>query len=347
MSRAFAAKRFTFQQPDGSELQVLGWGNQFEAVFETLDGHTVVPNPATCDYHYATLSQHKLMLLPQGPRVDGAAGAWAGPKHLRTSRAASRERAAAAQFADGTQRRWETRRQERWAQMAAAAPFQATPTKKFNDYQITNMGAELTMGTFCHENGHMVCGCPDLYDYCYQSNGVGDYCLMCYGGPDKNPTEVCAFLKNEAGWASSVAVMQPSTTYALVAGSNNFLLHQRSATEYFILENRQRTGRDAGLPDAGLAIWHVDETGSNNNEQMTPARLAITWRRWSRLTGASTWSTGPTWVTAATCAVRLPAPASAPAPPPVPAGGTVRFRGWRSRRCRPPRRRWASPPGRG
>ena len=26
------------------------------------------------------------------------------------------------------------------------------------------------------------------------------------------------------------------------------------------------------MPDAGLAIWHVDELGSNNNEQMTPAQ---------------------------------------------------------------------------
>jgi hypothetical protein len=46
---------------------------------------------------------------------------------------------------------------------------------------------------------------------------------------------------------------------------------RRNATEYFICENRQQTGRDAGLPDAGLAIWHVDELGNNRIEQMTPA----------------------------------------------------------------------------
>ncbi|HJQ56482.1 MAG TPA: M6 family metalloprotease domain-containing protein [Vineibacter sp.] len=154
---------------------------------------------------------------------------------------------------------------------ALASPFQATPTKKFNDYQITDMGTQLTIGTFCHENGHMVCDFPDLYDYGSESNGVGDYCLMCFGGPDRNPTEVSAYLKNEAGWASNLTTMQPSTTYSLPAGQNSFLIHPRSATEYFILENRQRTGRDAGLPDAGLAIWHVDELGNNSNEQMTSA----------------------------------------------------------------------------
>lgn len=57
---------------------------------------------------------------------------------------------------------------------ALASPFQATATKKLNDYQITDMGTELTIGTFCHENGHMVCDFPDLYDYGYESNVVGD-----------------------------------------------------------------------------------------------------------------------------------------------------------------------------
>ncbi|MFT4101024.1 MAG: M6 family metalloprotease domain-containing protein [Burkholderiaceae bacterium] len=155
---------------------------------------------------------------------------------------------------------------------ALASPFQVTSTKKLNDYQITNMGSELTLRTFCHENGHMVCDFPDLYDYGSESSGVGNYCLMCYGGPDKNPVEISAYLKNEAGWATSLTTLQPSASYALPAGSNDFLLHPRSATEYFILENRQRSGRDAGLPDSGLAIWHVDETGSNSNEQMTPAQ---------------------------------------------------------------------------
>ena len=32
---------FTFEEPDGSQIRLLGWGNQFEAVFETLDGYTV------------------------------------------------------------------------------------------------------------------------------------------------------------------------------------------------------------------------------------------------------------------------------------------------------------------
>ena len=423
MSIPFSGQQFTFQQPDGSEIHLLGWGNQFEAVFETLDGYTVTQDSATGYYHYAILSADQTQLLPLGPRVgSGTTPQLSQPRHLRTHRDASRARAAAAHGAAGIQRRWEVRRRERmlarasaatraapplptavgdvvglciliqfpdvpgtitqqevtnfcnqvgytgfgnngsaydyflnvsdgklrytnavtpyytaqhnrayytdpaipygtrarelivealthlqtigfnfaqlssdgggfvyalsvfyagprvnaWAQglwphaSALASPFQATPTKKFSDYQITDMNNQLTLRTFCHENGHMVCDFPDLYDYGSESNGVGNYCLMCFGGSDTNPTEVNAYLKNEAGWASKVTTLQPSTTFPVIAGRNDFLIHSRNANEYFIIENRQQSGRDAALPDAGLAIWHVDETGSNSNEQMTP-----------------------------------------------------------------------------
>ena len=151
-----------------------------------------------------------------------------------------------------------------------ASPYAASSSKKFSDYQITDMGAQLTLGTFCHENGHMVCDFPDLYDYGGESAGVGNYSLMCFGGSETNPVHVDAYLKNEAGWTSKLTTLTPAMTATTAAGTNDFLIHQKSATEYFILENRQQAGRDASLPDAGLAIWHVDEDGNNSNEQMTP-----------------------------------------------------------------------------
>jgi M6 family metalloprotease-like protein len=153
-----------------------------------------------------------------------------------------------------------------------ASPYDAGGGKKLYDYQITNIGSEPTLRTFCHENGHMICNFPDLYDYGGQSAGVGHYCLMCYGANNKNPAQVCAYLKNEAGWATKVVSITPGITASLSAANNDFYVYAKNATEYFIVENRQKTGRDTFLPDAGLAIWHVDEGGSNNNEQMTPSQ---------------------------------------------------------------------------
>jgi M6 family metalloprotease-like protein len=154
--------------------------------------------------------------------------------------------------------------------------YRVTPTKQLFDYQITDLGDRLTLRTFCHENGHMICDYPDLYDYdvnpALQGYGVGHYCLMCFGGSDINPVHVGAYLKHASGWAASVTTVSPGTTFTLDAGTNDFLIHRRNATEYFILENRQQEGRDRSLPDAGLAIWHVDELGNNSNEQMTSAK---------------------------------------------------------------------------
>lgn len=152
-----------------------------------------------------------------------------------------------------------------------AAPYDAGGGKKFRDYQITNMGNELTLRTFCHENGHMICSFKDLYDYGGESAGVGHYCLMCYGGNNKNPVQIGAYMKNDAGWATKLINITPGTTASLNATGNEFYIYSRNSSEYFIIENRQKNGRDTFLPDAGLAIWHVDESASNNNEQMSPS----------------------------------------------------------------------------
>jgi M6 family metalloprotease-like protein len=148
--------------------------------------------------------------------------------------------------------------------------------RKAKDYQITDAGAELTLSTFCHENGHMVCDFPDLYDTDHAplpvSYGAGYFCLMAYGGhvDERNPARVGAYLARAAGWAKAQRPAAPGQM-TLAAGQNDYVLHRRNAKEYFIIEARHRSGRDAKLPSQGLAIWKVDEAGDNNNDAMTAA----------------------------------------------------------------------------
>jgi M6 family metalloprotease-like protein len=141
-----------------------------------------------------------------------------------------------------------------------------------SDYQITNLGEELALGTFCHENGHMLCDFPDLYDddAVPESRGVGQYCLMCTGCAcdEKNPANVSAYLKYQAGWCEASEIRGTLNATA-GAGKNEVFVHHRSPNEYFIIENRHRSGRDAGLPASGLAIWHVDELADNCRQEMT------------------------------------------------------------------------------
>ena len=84
------------------------------------------------------------------------------------------------------------------------------PGRSAFDYQFTAMGSELTLGTFCHENGHMLCDYPDLYDYGDESSGVGAYCLMCAGNNvnEKNPDQISAYLKRLSGWARNVTPLE-------------------------------------------------------------------------------------------------------------------------------------------
>jgi M6 family metalloprotease-like protein len=432
MTMPFHGRTFAFTQPDGSKIQLRGWGDQHYAVFETLDGYTVTQNPTTGYYEVARLSADGSTLQPAAGvrgRLDGAGAGL--PRGVRVSHESALAAArASAQLTSG--RRCEQRRQERRQQLralrsaaAAGGPLLAPPQRQtvgdfvglcllidfsdapatiardeverfcntpgYNgfgnhgsvhdyfhensigrcrytnivapyyralhpksyytnpsipqpqrayelinealthhkangfdfssltadsqgfvyamnvyyagpvtnnwaeglwphafhlgnavllapgrsafDYQFTAMGAELTLGTFCHENGHMLCDYPDLYDYGYESSGVGAYCLMCAGAnvSEKNPVSISAYLKRLSGWARNVTALEHGSQVTLAAGSNDFALYSRGGREYFIMENRRKAGRDDALPDEGLAIWHVDEEGDNSHEQMTSA----------------------------------------------------------------------------
>jgi hypothetical protein len=94
---------------------------------------------------------------------------------------------------------------------------------------------------------------------------------MC-AGPDadeKNPPHVDAYLKYKAGWAQALRKITAGLSGMAEAGSNKFFIHRKRSTEYYIIENRFKQGRDKALPGSGLAIWRIDELGDNQNEQMT------------------------------------------------------------------------------
>lgn len=140
-------------------------------------------------------------------------------------------------------------------------------------YQVTSLGTSLRLATFCHENGHMIGFWPDLYDYDHDSAGVGRFCIMCSYTSSTNPQEPCAYLKYMSGWASTTLLTTPQAGLTAPSTSNTVYKYEHPIlpTEYYLVENRQKSGRDSGLPDAGLAIWHIDEYGSNSNQDMTPS----------------------------------------------------------------------------
>lgn len=131
------------------------------------------------------------------------------------------------------------------------------------------------IGVICHENGHFL-GLPDLYDYGYDSKGVGDFCLMAGGSWNGNygaqPAQMSAWCKKYLAWLTPV-VVTGGGTYSVPRVEDHQAVYQLKgafpATQYFLIENRQGFGFDASLPGSsrGLLVWHVDETQANNNDQ--------------------------------------------------------------------------------
>ncbi|MBI3985281.1 MAG: M6 family metalloprotease domain-containing protein [Lentisphaerae bacterium] len=148
--------------------------------------------------------------------------------------------------------------------------------KKLVRYQISHIGASLGLSIFCHENGHMLCNFPDVYDYELDSyGGAGAFSLMSsYGGSATNPVQFDAYLKWAAGWATLTELTSLSSlTVALASAGPDFNRFYRFVkpgvtTEYFIVENRLQEGRDLCLPASGVAVWHVDELGDHNNQSL-------------------------------------------------------------------------------
>ena len=126
MSTPFLEEEFTFTNPDGSTVRVRGSGNQDYAVFETLDGYTVVKDADTGYYKYATLSSDKNQLVPLGPNVGDADPQRLGlRRHIRIRRDAARREALSSPLQRGQRRRWETRRDRKKAQLRSVPPMTA------------------------------------------------------------------------------------------------------------------------------------------------------------------------------------------------------------------------------
>jgi M6 family metalloprotease-like protein len=150
-----------------------------------------------------------------------------------------------------------------------------------------------TMGIMVHELGHDI-DWPDTYDTDGGSSGVGNWDIMAGGSwgrasgdlySGETPVLPDPFLKWYQGWLTPVQVTAPSANIAIPNSGQNNTVYQlginpngidwnfnnNSGTgEYFLVENRQQVGYDAGLwkissNAKGCFIWHIDETRTSAN----------------------------------------------------------------------------------
>ena len=141
-------------------------------------------------------------------------------------------------------------------------------------YAYLTIPENAKIGVAAHELGHLLFGFPDLYDTDYTSEGVGDWCLMgggSWNGGGDIPAHPSAWCKASQGWAS-VTNVTTNGSLTLADVKTGRTIHRLwkdggGGGEYFLIENRQRTGYDAELPGDGLLVWHIDDRQPDNTDE--------------------------------------------------------------------------------
>lgn len=133
-----------------------------------------------------------------------------------------------------------------------------------------------TIGVMAHELGHLIFSLPDLYDLDESSWGIGDFDLMGSGSwgtvkgayQGSSPTLLSAWCREYLSWGTAVTVSSSQTISFPKADGNAasiFRMNTSDPNQYFLIENRQFTGYDAGFQyktgasgHGGLVIYHID-----------------------------------------------------------------------------------------
>jgi M6 family metalloprotease-like protein len=142
-------------------------------------------------------------------------------------------------------------------------------------YGYTMVSENSPIGVIAHEYGHDL-GLPDLYNTATGGSGAGIWDLMATGswaGPalsrGTNPAHLGAWCKAKLGWAQVVEVTTARYGVDILQAETDKVVYklpiqESGGTEYFLVENREKTGYDSNMPGAGLLIWHIDESQHDN-----------------------------------------------------------------------------------
>ena len=160
--------------------------------------------------------------------------------------------------------------------------FDGKAITKYSCSNELNANGTLTgIGVICHEFGH-VCGAADYYDTDYGSGGefigLGNWDLMDRGlyntttaKSGSKPAHLNPLEKVRAGWVTPVTITGATNLSIpdITTNPSIYIYNTATAYEYFILENRQKTGFNGGCPGHGLMIYHYNQTYWNASQNRT------------------------------------------------------------------------------
>lgn len=126
------------------------------------------------------------------------------------------------------------------------------------------------IGTICHEFSHCL-GLPDMYDLSGNSGnsatnyGMGNWDLMNSGNYNNNgytPAGYTSWEKMMAGWLDPVELTSDTHITGMLplneGGQSYIIYNPANRNEYYMLENRAKSGWDRYIPGEGMLVLHVD-----------------------------------------------------------------------------------------
>jgi hypothetical protein len=145
-------------------------------------------------------------------------------------------------------------------------------------------GGWLGFGTLVHEFSHTL-GLPDVYPTGGKNASlysVADTWDLMDGGNYINygwcPPNYTAHELMYMNWLTPVELTSDTTITGMrpVADGGQAYLIRHTENEYLLLENRQQTGWDYGIPGHGLTIWHIDfDTANWQSNEVNNDNLGI------------------------------------------------------------------------
>jgi M6 family metalloprotease-like protein len=134
-------------------------------------------------------------------------------------------------------------------------------------YNCSIAYSPLSLATVVHENGHMLFNWDDTYKYNNENgpDGIGAFDLMCNYGNAYNPVPPNPYFIINAGWGNVADITNYNGNISDMAEDRTYYQYKNvnDTNEFFIFDNRSKTGRSLSIPDEGLTVWHIDQRGDN------------------------------------------------------------------------------------
>ena len=146
-----------------------------------------------------------------------------------------------------------------------AGVIRSFQTRRWSYVMVPEGGTRMTpIGGIAKEFGLML-GLPDLAARTENrgSEGLGTWCVLSNPSKTSQPQHLNPWAKEKLGWLKPTVIDPTVDQKLILAPIENSptecykVLVRPDGSEYFLLENRRKTGFDKNLPGEGLLIWRV------------------------------------------------------------------------------------------